>query len=103
MGSVAGAAHEIYRRQELTKIAAQKAAQQAAQERAAQERAAAARAAASHASTPVVKRAPAVTGATDDADTQDENLLATVDSDVSRGVPAAMEPLAALMDDDGTQ
>ena len=34
---------------------------------------------------------------------QDEDLLATVDSDVSRGVPAAMEPLAQLMDDNGTQ
>ena len=51
VGSLAGAVHEIYHRQELAKIAAQKAAQQAAQERAAQERAAAARAAAAHAST----------------------------------------------------
>jgi hypothetical protein len=33
----------------------------------------------------------------------DEDLLATVDSDVSRVVPAAMEPLAQLMDDDGEQ
>jgi hypothetical protein len=32
----------------------------------------------------------------------DESLLANVDSDVSRSVPAAMEPLAQLMDDDGT-
>lgn len=33
----------------------------------------------------------------------DEDLLATVDSDVSREVPAAMEPLAQLMDGDGNQ
>jgi hypothetical protein len=32
----------------------------------------------------------------------DEDLLATVDSDVSRQVPAAMEPLAQMMDEDGT-
>ncbi|HVN94673.1 MAG TPA: hypothetical protein VMT38_13315 [Terracidiphilus sp.] len=32
---------------------------------------------------------------------EDENLLATVDSDVSRQVPAAMEPLAQLMDTGG--
>lgn len=29
---------------------------------------------------------------------EDEDLMATVDSDVSRAVPAAMEPLAQLMD-----
>jgi hypothetical protein len=33
----------------------------------------------------------------------DENLLATVDSDISRDVPAAMEPLAQLMDEDAAQ
>jgi len=33
----------------------------------------------------------------------DEDLLATVDSDVSREVPAAMEPLAQLMDEDTAQ
>ncbi len=32
----------------------------------------------------------------------DESLLANVDTDISRSVPAAMEPLAQLMDDDGT-
>jgi hypothetical protein len=31
----------------------------------------------------------------------DEDLLATVDNDVSRQVPAAMEPLAQMMDGDG--
>ncbi len=33
----------------------------------------------------------------------DEDLLATVDSDISRDVPAAMEPLAQLMDEDAAQ
>ena len=32
----------------------------------------------------------------------DEDLLATVDTDVSRQVPAAMEPLAQMMDGDGS-
>jgi hypothetical protein len=34
---------------------------------------------------------------------EDEDLLAHVDSDVSRDVPAAMEPLAQLMQVDNTQ
>ncbi|MGA7343093.1 MAG: hypothetical protein WBX18_21000 [Terracidiphilus sp.] len=34
---------------------------------------------------------------------EDEDLLATVDSDISRAVPAAMEPLAQLMDGDEGQ
>jgi hypothetical protein len=33
----------------------------------------------------------------------DEGLMAAVDSDVSREVPAAMEPLAQLMDSDGSK
>lgn len=33
----------------------------------------------------------------------DEDLLARVDSDVSRQVPSAMEPLAQLMDEQDTQ
>ena len=37
------------------------------------------------------------------AATKDQDLLATVDSDVSREVPAAMEPLAQLMDEDGAR
>jgi hypothetical protein len=36
------------------------------------------------------------------ASVSNEDLLATVDSDISRDVPAAMEPLAHLMDDEGT-
>jgi hypothetical protein len=34
---------------------------------------------------------------------QDQDLMATVDSDVSRQVPAAMEPLAQLMNESGTE
>jgi hypothetical protein len=34
---------------------------------------------------------------------EDEDLLAKVDSDVSQEVPAAMEPLAQLMADEGNQ
>ncbi len=37
------------------------------------------------------------------ASNTDEDLLADVDNDVSRAVPAAMEPLAQLMDSDGDQ
>ena len=105
MGSLAGAGHEIYQRQEMAKLAAQKAAEQ---------RAAAGRVTAQPASVQPIsaqsdKKAPAATtrkvsaGDQDSASTQDEDLLATVDSDVSREVPAAMEPLAQLMDDNGTK
>jgi hypothetical protein len=37
------------------------------------------------------------------ASTDDEDLLAKVDSDVSREVPSAMEPLAQLMSESETQ
>jgi len=37
------------------------------------------------------------------ASTDDEDLLAKVDSDVSREVPSAMEPLAQLMSDSETE
>ncbi len=103
VGSLAGAAHEIYQRQEMVRIAAQRAAQKAAEERAA-----AARVSAQPASVQPEKKTPAATtrkasSTQDSAQSQDEDLLATVDNDVSRGVPAAMEPLAALMDDNGAQ
>ena len=71
-GSLAGAGHEIYRRQELAKVAAQKAAQKAAAERAA-----AARATAQPTSTQPETKAPAATarkvsiGAQDSARSQD--------------------------------
>ena len=80
-GSLAGALYERHHQQELARIAAVKAAEQkAAQVHAAAE-----------------KAAPAANVTKDD-----EDLLATVDSDVSRQVPAAMEPLAQMMDSNGT-
>ncbi len=99
VGSLAGVAHVIVHRQELARITAQKTAQKTAEERAA---------AAPVTTQPEKKTVAATTrkvsaGAQDSASTQDENLLASVDSDVSRGVPAAMEPLAQLMDDNGAQ
>jgi hypothetical protein len=47
----------------------------------------------------VTKRQPTVVKS---AASENEDLLATVDSDVSRQVPAAMEPLAQMMVDDET-
>ena len=78
-GQPGGGAYEHHHRQDLARIAAAKAAaQKAAEERAAAE--------------------PSVL-----AVATDEDLLANVDSDVSRQVPAAMEPLAQLMDDGGNK
>ena len=76
-GGVAGGVYEHHHRQALARDAA---AHKAAQERATAQQAAAA-----------------------NAGTKDQDLLATVDSDVSREVPAAMEPLAQLMDDNGNR
>ncbi len=81
-GSLAGGVYEWHHRQDLARIAAMKATAQ----KIAQERAAAAQSATANAA----------------AKDKDEDLLATVDSDVSREVPAAMEPLAQLMDENGT-
>lgn len=73
-GSMAGGVYEHHQRQVLTRLAWE--AQQAkARQLAAQQ----------------------------SAQPSDEDLLATVDSDVSRTVPAAMEPLAQLMDEGGSQ
>lgn len=79
-GSLTGGLYQRHHRQQLAKIAAQQAAQKAVQDQAAAEQIAAA-------STHQV----------------DSDLLATVDSDVSREVPAAMEPLAQLIDENGTK
>jgi hypothetical protein len=81
--SVAGALHERQHKQEQSRIAA---AQATAQRTAQQKRA----------------------GQQMSAALNDEDLLANVDSDISRAVPAAMEPLAQMMDqkqadDNGTQ
>lgn len=76
-GSVAGGLYERQHKQELAKIAA--AAEMARQQKSAQEQRA------------------------QNTQKENEDLLAKVDSDVSRSVPSAMEPLAQLMSDDGTQ
>jgi hypothetical protein len=88
----------VHHRQEMAKLTAQKAAQQAAEVRAAAEREAA-----SHARALEQNRAQAAATVKQEAGTQDEDLLASVDQDVSQQVPAAMEPLAQLMDDNGTE
>jgi hypothetical protein len=76
--SVGGALYERQHKQELARIAAA----QAAAQKAAQERLAAGQ-----------------QSAAQTENTTDQDLLATVDNDISRAVPAAMEPLAQLMDD----
>jgi len=80
-GSLAGAAYEHHHRQELARIAAAQAAAQKARPARLE-----------------VEKSVAV-----NAVTKDQDLLATVDSDVSREIPAAMEPLAQLMDDNGNR
>jgi alpha-D-ribose 1-methylphosphonate 5-triphosphate synthase subunit PhnH len=89
-GSLAGWMVERHHQQELARTVAMKAAaQKAAQDRAAAEQSAAAMA---------TKQQSAAK-----ANAKNEDLLATVDSDVSREVPAAMEPLAQLVNDNGTE
>jgi hypothetical protein len=91
-GSLADGLYERHHREELARIAAMKAAEQkVALERRAAEQPAAAKI--------VTKRQPT---AVKRAANENEDLLATVDSDVSRQVPAAMEPLAQMMVDNGT-
>jgi hypothetical protein len=110
MGSLAGAMHVVVHRQEMARIAAQKAAEQ----RAAAAQGTTQPAGAQPVSAQTDKKTPAATmrkvsatqdsaQARDSARGQDEDLMASVDSDVSQAVPAAMEPLAQLMDDNGTQ
>jgi hypothetical protein len=81
--SLAGALYERHHRQERARIAAA----QAVEQKAAQQQQAA---------------------QLQTASAGDQDLLATVDNDISRAVPAAMEPLAQMMDsksadDNGTQ
>lgn len=76
-GSVGGALYERHHQQEMARQAA---AEQARQEQLAAETARAA-----------------------STREEDEQLLAAVDSAVSRQVPSAMEPLAALMEETGDQ
>jgi hypothetical protein len=72
-GSVSGGIYEHHHRQQLARIAAARAAEQQRQVDLAR------------------------------ANQEEEDLLAKVDSDVSREVPSAMEPLAQLMADDETR
>ena len=93
-GSLAGGLYEHRQRQEAARAAEMKAAEQKMR-LAAEQRVAPMPVAANIAT----KRQP--TGLKRAANT-DEDLLATVDNDVSRQVPAAMEPLAQMMDGDGS-
>jgi phosphosulfolactate phosphohydrolase-like enzyme len=90
-GSLAGSLYERHQQQELARIAAEKAAQKAAQGLAPAKQSAA--------ETVTDKRPTAAMN----ANGGDEDLLATVDSDVSRVVPAAMDPLAQLMNENGNE
>lgn len=110
MGSLAGAVHVVVHRQEMARIAAEKAAEQraAAAQRTTQPASIQPVSAQTDKKTPAatVRKASSAQDSAQDRDSargQDEDLLASVDSDVSRAVPAAMEPLAQLMDDNGTQ
>ncbi len=94
-GSLAGGVYEWHHRQDLARIAAMKAAAQ----KTAQERATARQSAPANAP---IEAAARPTPANAKANEEDSNLLATVDSDVSREVPAAMEPLAQLVEENGT-
>lgn len=98
IGCLAGGIFEHQHRQELAKVAALKAAQKTAHERMVAAEAAVATQEALD-EQPAVKRVATAKAGTN----SDQSLLAAVDTDVSRGVPAAMEPLAQLMDDGGSQ
>lgn len=91
-GSLTGAVHEAVQRHEAALLAAHKAAPiQATASRQA--------ALATDAQTSSSRTAAAEANAS----AQNEDLLATVDSEVSQMVPEAMEPLAQLMDNSGTK
>jgi hypothetical protein len=95
-GSLAGGLYEHHERQLAARDAAMKAAEQKAELiRAASEQ----RVTAMPVAADIAIRRPA---AVKRAANSDENLLATVDNDVSRQIPAAMEPLAQMMDGNGT-
>lgn len=98
-GSLAGGLYERHVRQESARIAGIKAASKAADQKAALERTAPEQSVQPVAATMVNKRQPT---AVRRAANENEDLLATVDSDVSRQVPAAMEPLAQMIDSSGT-
>ena len=93
--SLAGTLYERHVRQESARIEATKAAIKAAQQKAAVER----RAAVQPVTATVVTRRQRTS--VKRSANENEDLLATVDSDVSRQVPAAMEPLAQMMESTG--
>ena len=93
-GSLAGGLYEHRQRQEAAREAEMKAAEQKV--RLATEQRVTSMPVAANIAT---RRQP--TGLNRAADA-DEDLLATVDNDVSRQVPAAMEPLAQMMDGNGS-
>ncbi len=98
-GCLAGGVYERFHSQELARIAVMTAAQQkSAHERLARVEKFDSREKA------LVKHAESESSdaATSPADTNDD-LLATLDTDVSREVPSAMEPLAQLMDENGAK
>ena len=92
-GSFGGGLYEHHQRQEAARAAEMKAAEQKVR-LASEQRVTPTPVAVSVAT----KRQPT---AVKRAINTDEDLLATVDNDVSRQVPAAMEPLAQMMDSDG--
>jgi len=97
-GSVSAGLYARHHQQEMARIAAAKtAAQKAAEEQAAAQR----RAAAAREVQPERAAAVGSNSAMSGSNTDDE-LLATVASDVSQQVPSAMEPLAQLMDENRT-
>jgi hypothetical protein len=97
VGSCAGGLYEHHQRQEAVRATEMKAAEQKAE---------LIRAAAEQPVTPAHVATNIAIGrqpkAVKRAVNTDEDLLATVDNDVSRQVPAAMEPLAQMMDGNGT-
>jgi hypothetical protein len=98
VGGLAGGIFENQHRQELAKTAAVKAAQKATHEQLA-----VAQSAAAAQQTLEKQTATENTNISKHATNSDENLLATVDKDISQQVPAAMEPLAQLMDENESQ
>jgi len=95
-GSLAGGLYERHHRQELARIKASKAAIRAAEQKAALERNAAEQPVKA---TAVTKRQPTRVKR---VASENEDLLASVDNDVSRQVPAAMEPLAQMIVDNSS-
>jgi hypothetical protein len=96
-GSLAGGLYEHHQRLEAVRAAEMKAAEQKVR-LAAEQRVTPMPVAANIAT----KRTTAQPSGLKRAVNTDEDLLATVDNDVSRQVPAAMEPLAQMMDGNGS-